>query len=160
MLDCISMDGMGSVWRCLFPSVASHRAFPDAASCKESACQCRRQETGSVPGFEKFHGERHDNPLHCSCLDNPMDRGAWWAMVHGITKSQTRLKCLMPPTPPALCQKNGRGDIGTRDISLRWYFMIFLTLRSHTLEYLQLWTFYLSISISSSFSPFLLCFLP
>ena len=34
---------------------------------------------------------RHGNPLQYSCLENPMDRGAWWAVVHGVTKSQTRL---------------------------------------------------------------------
>ena len=38
-----------------------------------------------------FPGEGNDNPLRYSCLENPMDRGAWWATVHGITKSQTRL---------------------------------------------------------------------
>ena len=36
-------------------------------------------------------GEGHDNPLQCSCLENPMDRGTWWAAVHGLAKSQTRL---------------------------------------------------------------------
>ena len=36
-------------------------------------------------------GEGNGNPLHCSCLGNPMDRGAWWAMVHGVAKNQTRL---------------------------------------------------------------------
>ena len=34
-------------------------------------------------------GEGHDNPLQCSCLENPMDGGAWWATVHGVAKSQT-----------------------------------------------------------------------
>ena len=37
-------------------------------------------------------GEGHGNPLQYSCLENPMDRGAWWATVHGVTKSQTQLK--------------------------------------------------------------------
>ena len=36
-------------------------------------------------------GEGNDNPLQYSCLENPMDGGAWWAVVHGVTKSQTRL---------------------------------------------------------------------
>ena len=36
-------------------------------------------------------GEGHGNPLQCSCLENPMDRGAWWATVHGVAKSQTRI---------------------------------------------------------------------
>ena len=39
-------------------------------------------------------GEGNDNPLQCSCLENPRDRGAWWAAVYGVTQSQTRLKQL------------------------------------------------------------------
>ena len=37
-------------------------------------------------------GGGHGNPLQYSCLENPMDRGAWWATVHGVTESQTRLR--------------------------------------------------------------------
>ena len=44
---------------------------------------------GLIPGSEKFPGGRHGNPLQYSCLENPMDRGAWRATVHGVTKSQT-----------------------------------------------------------------------
>ena len=39
-------------------------------------------------------GERNGNPLQCSCLENPRDRGAWWASIYGIAQSQTRLKQL------------------------------------------------------------------
>ena len=46
-------------------------------------------DVGSIPGLERSPGEGHGYPLQCSCLENPMDRGAWWATVHGITKSQT-----------------------------------------------------------------------
>ena len=42
-------------------------------------------------GREDSPGEDNGNPFQCSCLDNPMDRGAWWATVHGVTKSWTRL---------------------------------------------------------------------
>ena len=44
---------------------------------------------GSIPLLGKFPGEGHGNPLQYSCQENPMDRGAWWATVHGIAKSQT-----------------------------------------------------------------------
>ena len=50
--------------------------------------------TGSVPESGKSPGGGHGNPLQCSYLENPMDRGAWWATVHGVAKSQTRLKQL------------------------------------------------------------------
>ena len=50
------------------------------------------RDVGSIPGLEKFPGERHSNPLQCSCLEGPVDRGVWWAIVHGVAKSWTRLK--------------------------------------------------------------------
>ena len=45
----------------------------------------------SIPGLGRCPGEGNDNQLEYSCLENPMDRGAWWATVHGIAKSWTRL---------------------------------------------------------------------
>ena len=42
-------------------------------------------------GRKKSPGEGNGNPLQYSCLENPMDRGDWWATVHGVTKSQTQL---------------------------------------------------------------------
>ena len=47
------------------------------------------RELGSVPGLGRFLGGGHGNPLQYSCLENPMDRGAWRATVHGIAKRQT-----------------------------------------------------------------------
>ena len=46
-------------------------------------------DTGSVPGLGRSPGGRNGNPLQDSCLGSPMDRGAWWATVHGVTKSRT-----------------------------------------------------------------------
>ena len=43
-------------------------------------------DVGSIPGSERSPGEGNDNPLQYSCLENPMDRGAWQATVHGVTK--------------------------------------------------------------------------
>ena len=48
-----------------------------------------------IPGLGRSPGGGHGNPLQYSCLENPMDRGAWWATVHGIAKSWTRLKQLI-----------------------------------------------------------------
>ena len=50
------------------------------------------RDTGSIPGTGRSAGERHGNPLQCSCLETPMDRGAWRATVHRVGKSQTGLK--------------------------------------------------------------------
>ena len=43
-------------------------------------------DMGSVPGLERYTGGRNGNPLQYPCLENPMDREAWWAIVHGATK--------------------------------------------------------------------------
>ena len=50
------------------------------------------KDSGSVPGSGKCPGGEHGNPLQYSCLENPVDRGAWWLMVHRVTKSWTQLK--------------------------------------------------------------------
>ena len=49
------------------------------------------RDSGSVLGLGRYPGEGGGNPLQYSCLENPIDRGAWWATVYGVTKSQTRL---------------------------------------------------------------------
>ena len=49
------------------------------------------RELGSIPGLGGCPGGGHGNPLQYSCLEKPMDRGAWQATVHEVTKSQTRL---------------------------------------------------------------------
>ena len=70
-------------------------AFQVVQVIKEPACQCRRlRNEGSIPGTERSPGGGHGNPLQCSCLENPMDRGAWRAIVQEVAKSQTRLKRL------------------------------------------------------------------
>ena len=56
------------------------------------------RDMGSTPGLGRSPGGGHDNPLWYSCLENPMDRGAWRATVHRVTKSWTRLKQLSTHT--------------------------------------------------------------
>ena len=56
---------------------------------------------GSIPGLGRSPGRGHGNPLQYSCLENAMDRGAWWPTVHRVTKSWTRLKWLSMHTSPA-----------------------------------------------------------
>ena len=52
------------------------------------------RDAGWIPGFGRSPGEGNGNPLQYSCLENPVDRRAWWATVHGVAKSQTRLSDL------------------------------------------------------------------
>ena len=63
--------------------------FPCGSDSKEFACNVG--DLGSIPGSGRSPGEGNGNPLQYSCLENPMDGGAWWATVHGVAKSRTRL---------------------------------------------------------------------
>ena len=64
-------------------------SFPGGSEVKASACNAG--DLGSIPGSAGSPGEGNGNPLQYSCLENPMDGGAWWATVHGVTKSRTWL---------------------------------------------------------------------
>ena len=60
--------------------------FPGGSDCKGSACN--EGDLGLIPGMGRSPGEGNGNPLQYSGLENPMDGGAWWATVRGVTKSQ------------------------------------------------------------------------
>ena len=60
----------------------------------------------SIPGLGRSPGEGHGNPLYYSCLENLKDRGVWQATVHGVAKSQTRLKRLSTRT----CKQTKKAD--------------------------------------------------
>ena len=62
---------------------------PGGSDSKESACNMG--DPGSIPRWGRSPGEGNGNLLQYSCLENPMDRGAWWATVQGVAKSWTRL---------------------------------------------------------------------
>ena len=77
------------------------RCFPSGSSRKESACQLADAgDLGSIPGWERCPGGGNGNLLQYSCLENPRDRGAWWATVHGVPESWTGL---VTKTPYWLC---------------------------------------------------------
>ena len=59
--------------------------FPSGSEGKESACNMG--DLGSIPGSGRSPGEGNGNLLQYSCLENPMDGGAWWAPIHGVAKS-------------------------------------------------------------------------
>ena len=68
--------------------------FPGGASGKEPTNAEDTGDAGSIPGLGRSPEGGHSNPPHFSHLDNPMDRGAWWATVHRVAKSQTQLNQL------------------------------------------------------------------
>ena len=60
------------------------RGFSGGSAVKDSPADAG--DVGSIPGLGRFPGEENGNPLQYSCLENPMDRGAWWAIDHEVTK--------------------------------------------------------------------------
>ena len=74
---------------CLLNKLLNYQSmgFPGGSEVKASACNVG--DLGSIPGSGRSPGEGNGNPLQYACLGNPMDGGAWWATVHGVTKSWT-----------------------------------------------------------------------
>ena len=64
-------------------------AFPGGSVVKNPPAN--EGDMGLIPGSRRYPGEGNGNPFQYSCLGNPVDRGAWWAAVHVVTKCQTRL---------------------------------------------------------------------
>ena len=63
------------------------KGFPGGSDSKESICKA--EDPGSILGLGRSPGEGNGYPLQYSFLENPIDRGSWWATVHGVAKSQT-----------------------------------------------------------------------
>ena len=63
--------------------------FDLPSKIKNKTTPANEGDIGSIPGLRRSLGGGHSNPLQHSCLENPMDRGAWWATVHGVAKSRT-----------------------------------------------------------------------
>ena len=68
------------------------KGFPGGSDNKESTCNAG--DLGLIPGWGRSPGKGNGNPLQYSCVENPMDGGAWWATVHRVAKSWTRLSNL------------------------------------------------------------------
>ena len=89
-----SFDGSWHSWKLWLSNHIS--GFPDGASVKQPTCQCQRlkRDVDSIPGPGRFPGGGHGNSHQYYCLENPMDRRAWWATIHSVTNSWTPLKRL------------------------------------------------------------------
>ena len=73
----------------LYQPTSRRLGFLGGSDSKESTCNAG--DVSLIPGLGKSAGEENGNPPQYSCLEKSMDRGAWWATVHGVAKSQTRL---------------------------------------------------------------------
>ena len=78
----------------LCPKKKRKKEFPGGSDSEESACNVG--DPGSIPGSGRSPGKGNGNPLQYSCLENPMDRGAWGSKVHGVSKSWTQLTHTTP----------------------------------------------------------------
>ena len=78
-----------TAWTGSFCYCPPSMSFPGDSDNKESACNAG--DPGSVPGWGRSPGEGNGYPLLYSCLENPMDRGAWQATFHGVAKSRAQL---------------------------------------------------------------------
>ena len=79
---------------CVCIKINKYKGFLHSLVGKESACNAG--DLGSIPGSGRCCGEENGNPLQYSCLENPMDRGAWQATVHGVAR-------VGHDKPPPLC---------------------------------------------------------
>ena len=81
---------MNAPWTVNFQPLIPSLGLPQCLSLKKSTCNAGDTGVaGLIPGLGRSSGGGHGNPLSYSCLENPMDRGASQATVHGVTKSQT-----------------------------------------------------------------------
>ena len=98
------------LWTCNCLAVMSSLGFPGCSVGKESACSAGN--VGSISGSGKFPEGGHGTVLQYSCLENPMDRGAWQTTVLGVTKSQTRLQQVSTHThtQQVVCRRCGERE--------------------------------------------------
>ena len=125
--------------------------LPHSSVSKESACNA--WDLGSIPGLGRSPRERNGNPLQYSCLENPMDRGAWWAAVHGVARVRqdwvTSFSCIGEGNGNPLqcsCLENP-GD------GRAWWAAAYGVAQSRT--QLRLFTFFLSFFLFGSGSHFI-----
>ena len=72
----------------IYSTLYKNRSFPGGSNGKESACNAG--DMSLIPWSKIFPGEGNGNPLQYSCIENPMDGGAWQALVHGVAQSWKR----------------------------------------------------------------------
>ena len=89
---CMDTEGWGGTnWEIRIDIYALLCIKWDSLVADSKASAHNAGDPGSIPGLGRSPGEGNGNPLQCSCLENSMDGGAWWATVHGVAKSRTRL---------------------------------------------------------------------
>ena len=117
-------------WKAESP-LGSEMEFPGSSDGKESACNVG--DPSLIPRLGRSPGEGNGNPLQYSCLENPKDRGTWWATVHGVAKSQTWLNDFILGTWSLRVERDtGAGCGDAQGLSKNWW--LNLDRISHILE--------------------------
>ena len=80
---------------CICSELVRLMGFPHSSVGKESTCNSG--DSGSIPGWGRCPGEGNGNPLQYSCLEDPTDRGAWWAAVHEVVRVRNDFGAKPPP---------------------------------------------------------------
>ena len=138
----------------------THR-LPQWLSGKQSTCNTGdKGDAGSIPGLGRSPRQGNGNPLQSYCLENPMDRGAWWATVHGVTKSQTQLSnftniCTRSSSIPTSPMKPSRTLLPTSGCTCNLTLLVHSSSALYkTLDLLQSWPFPMTLySVPGWFHP-------
>ena len=83
-------DGLGQSWRVQISGQTAFSPLEASPGASLVAQPANSGDAGLIPGSGRSPGEGNGNPLQCSCLENPMDRGAWWATVCGVAKESDK----------------------------------------------------------------------
>ena len=141
--------------KCLSSSLSS---FLSSSDGKESACNVGA--LGSIPGSGRSPVEENGYPLQYSCLENPMDRRAWWTTVHGVTKSLTWLRTNTFPSLSfsRLCSQ-GSSILPANPVLPSWGFISTLhpcltfPFKAHTLDFLGVQQLRILLPMQGSWVP-------
>ena len=115
-------DGQLGLISCLAPDHVFTRGFPGGSVVKNLLANAG--DAGLIPGSGRSPGGGNDNPLQYSCLENPMDRRAWWAVVHGVRKEvdtteRLNSNSMLTAIVRSLLQRQNM-SFSTNAVSSRW----------------------------------------
>ena len=143
------------------PSTMTKLSASQLAQGKELTCQTGDiRNTGSIPRLGRSPRQGNGNPLQSYCLENPMDRGAWWTTIHGVTKSQTQLSnftniCTRSSSIPTSPMKPSRTLLPTSGCTCNLTLLVHSSSALYkTLDLLQSWPFPMTLySVPGWFHP-------
>ena len=126
-------------------------SVPRGFSCATKSVKnpCNAGDLGLIPGLGTSPGEGNSNPLQFSCLENPMNRGAWWATVHAVSRVRHDLATKPPPRPTNACpsDREVKNKKNERIILKNWISMYWTANLCHLCNFLSLWFHLISLCL-------------